>query len=509
MDGKEKEGNFKMESSAKRLLKAGFAKKEWKSLPPEVKKSISDKEAEKYADMEEMEIEKGIFEKTDYPATDLRLRFIKESPQLAMEETYFWIMSQLRLGFSYHHFLKVKDIFTASTQSSMFGSAQQRLGAQQDKASQYLAVIGKMVKELFQIVRELRILDERLKLYTDSEKGDIAAEVTLKGIWIDLVEGGSKNPASVYGMAHDVGFATLPDLFFDVRVKSSEEVDKKVEALDFNRKVKEVLKRKLKTYLLWKENTYKELQTKRKFTLRYLRQHYDAIKMYMEWVKPYLGQIKRMMMDAEKLDDANLVSAFEGSIIDVEFVAYKRDAGKFGDYIPCVVVSFNYRTTPSLNYHAEGYQRGPIHVGRVECTLRGYVWTKEQLEAYKKYREDEAFDVLTSIDSSLREAMDALGDSMKDYLKEAGEKFEPEESPKEEKKVKRESALSPFLAIFSGLGEIISAFTGGIELFSGSKSSKEDELKKEDQKKAAKKDVIGAMSNTYFNYKKSHGLLAW
>ena len=500
-----------MEGAAKRLLKAGFVKKgksaDWKKLNADQKKTLSDKDAEKYADIEEMEVENGIKENTDFPATKFRHRFARESSKLSMEESYFWIMSQLKQAHSFHHFIKVKDLFAASEQSSMFGNAQQRLAAQQDKASQFLAVIGKMVKELFQLVRELRILDERIKLYEDSNKGDVSAEVTLKGIWIDLVEGGSKNPASVYGMARDVGFATLPDLFFDITVKSSDEVDKRVEATDFNKKVKEVLKRKLKTYILWRENTYKEIFTKRKFTLRYMRQHYDAIRMYMEWVKPYLGQIKKMMMDTDRLNDASLVSAFEGSLIDVEFIAVKKDPN-YGNFRPCVVATFNYRTTPSLNYHAEAYQRGPIHVGRVECTLRGYAWTDEQIEAYRRYREEEAFEVLTSIDSSLKEAMDALGDSMKDYLREAGEKMEEEEKPKE-KKIRGESALSPFLSIFEGFGEILSAFTGGIGSVKGGGKSKEDAFKEETQKEEAIKDVQSKLAKTYENYKRAHSMLMW
>jgi hypothetical protein len=501
-----------MEGTAKRLLKAGFVKKdkekEWKKLTSEEKKSLSDKKAAEYADVEEMEVEKGITEPTDFPYTKFRHRFIRESTKLSMEETYFWIMSQIKQAGSFHHFIKIKDLFTASEQSSMFGNAQQRLSAQQDKASQYLAVIGKMVKELFQLVRELRILDERLKLYESSNKGDVASEVTLKGIWIDLVEGGSKNPASVYGMAREVGFATLPDLFFDVNVKNSDDVDKKVESTDFNKKVKEVLKRKLKTYILWKENTEKELFTKRKFTLTYMRQHYDAIRMYMEWVKPYLGQIKKMMMDTDKLNDANLVSAFEGSLIDVEFLAFKKSSKSTGKYCPCIIATFNYRTTPAMNYHAEGYQRGPIHMGKVECTLRGYVWTEEQIAAYKKYREDEAFEVLTSIDTSLKEAMDSLGNSMKDYLREAGEKMDAEEAPKAEK-IKQESILSPFFSIFSGLFEILSSFTGGFDFVKGGGKSKADAYEEENQKEKVADDVRGKLATTFINYKKAHSMLAW
>ena len=117
------------------------------------------------------------------------------------------------------------------------------------------------------------IIDERLELYNKSREGDLASEIALKGYWIDLVEGGAKNPASVYGMARELQFGTLPDLFFGAKIMKSNEVQKEVEALEFNKKVKEVLMRKLKTFIIWKEHTYKELNNRRNFNIKYLRQH--------------------------------------------------------------------------------------------------------------------------------------------------------------------------------------------------------------------------------------------
>ncbi len=52
----------------------------------------------------------------------------------------------------------------------MFGSNAQRLSIQQDRASQYLVQIGQLVKQLFPLVRELRIIDERLEMYNSWKK---------------------------------------------------------------------------------------------------------------------------------------------------------------------------------------------------------------------------------------------------------------------------------------------------------------------------------------------------
>ena len=78
--------------------------------------------------------------------------------------------------------------------------------------------MGKMIKDLFHLVREIRILDERLGYYKDRQdmekQGRDSAEITLKGIYVDMAEGGSKNQSSVFGMARELQFTSLPDLFF-------------------------------------------------------------------------------------------------------------------------------------------------------------------------------------------------------------------------------------------------------------------------------------------------------
>ncbi len=389
----------------------------------------------------------------------LRWRLVYEAYNQSIEDLYFRAIDYLQEEESFPLFDKITDIFAASEQSAFFGSAQQRLGLQQDKVSQFLATIGKMVKELFQLVRELRILDERLQIYYESyEHRDFPAEITLKGYWIDLVEGGAKNPASVYGMARELGFVTLPDLFFSAPPMGSSKVEEYVNKLEFNRKVLEVLMRKLKSYLVWKEQTYKELKSRRLFTLKYLRQHYDVIKMYMNWVKPYLRNIERLTMDQHKIDTAHLVSAFEGAMIEIEVLA-KRPAkagehGGHGGATAYAVYSlhFDYRARPEMKYVQEGYQRGPSHIGRTTFTIRAYAWTQKDLYNYKRFRAAEDFDMLASIDSSVKAAYSALGEDLEKYLREAGEETLPEfaREKKEEERPKLPGLLDPFLAMFRG-----------------------------------------------------------
>ncbi len=187
--------------------------------------------------------------KTGYPTPARRYRLHYEGYNVSIEEPYFWVLHYLRYFSGYPYIDKITDIFAAAENSAFFGASQQRLGLQQDKVSQFLATIGKMVRELFQLVRELRILDERLGYYTDSytkSRSSESAEITLKGIWVDMVEQGAKNPASVYGMAREVQFTTLPDLFFSTHPQKQEDVDDTVESERgaSNRKVRKDIKRK-------------------------------------------------------------------------------------------------------------------------------------------------------------------------------------------------------------------------------------------------------------------------
>ena len=365
-----------------------------------------------------------------------------------------------------------------------------------------------MVRELFQLVRELRILDERLSYYYDSfttSKSSESAEITLKGIWVDLVEQGAKNPASVYGMAREVQFTTLPDLFFSTHPKKQEDVDEVVERErgSFNRKVREVLKRKLRTFLAWKEHTFDEIKNRRKFTLKFLRQHYEVIRMYIQWVRPYLRNIQRLQLDQSKTETPDLLVAFETSMIEVELLARKKvkPADKINQ---CLLIHYLFRTRPEMSYSQE-YQKGPLHLGRVEVDFRAYGWTDEQIQNYKKMRAQEDFQLLGIIDASVKAAMEALGDELMRYLEEAGEEF----GPKVEKKVEKGHLFSPYTSIFKGFSELFGAAQKAKKVEKPKKETKTDIFKLKMARNTAETNVKDATWTIYHHFKKHHNMLNW
>jgi hypothetical protein len=499
-------------ASGKLLVEHGFIKKGSKDNYEFDKKrekyfhKFKDSPDENDADEEEVEetnLSSGNgYTKTGFPQPKKRYKFVKESFGESIEEVYFWILNHLQQDQGFMKVEKISDIFSASENSAFFGASQQRLGIQQDRAANFLRYINDMVKQLFQLLRELRIHDERLVLY-DNFKTSQAADNTLKGLFIDMAEGGAKNPGSVIGLATQVNFTVLPDLFMNSRSRRKEDVDKEVDDMEFNNQVKSILKRKLYAYFNWVEQTHKELKARKKFTLQYLRQHWNVIRMYLNWVRPYLRNTQKLSMNEGQLNSPYLVNAFETSMTEIEILAYKKENKGFH---PCILVTFEYRTKPIMA-NAQEYQRSPQHVGRVSVSLRAYAWSKDQIEAYKKMKNREDLEMLGLADQNVEAAMEALDEDLDHYLKEAGEAVAEERTPSQKPPEKKRfdwehSAVGPFVEMFKGFSDIFQAFTG-FDL-----TYKSPPKKSSDPSSAEKDALIGAFL-VYKFFKKSHGMMSW
>ncbi|MEK6934540.1 MAG: hypothetical protein AABW46_01550 [Nanoarchaeota archaeon] len=462
--------------------------------------------------------EKGVPEQLKY-------ELIIETMQGGVEGNYYWMQRFMRsknpsfgLGME---LIKVRDIFTAGEASSFWGNLEQRKGLQQDKVSQFLATIGKLIKDTFQIVREMHIIDERLRYYDDyhnwSKTRDEEAEsgvIALKGTWIDLVEGGSKNPASVYGLAQQVGFATLPDLFFTIHPSSANTIKKEVNTLKkvgINRKVREVLARKLKQFLEWKDRTEKEIRQRRIFVLKYLRMHFNNIKLYTTWIKPYLRAIKALQ-SGFSADTPEVSAAFESTELNLELIGYIKkyatmteegyeEPHEFKKYFPSLLLKFRHIAMPMMSYQKE-LQRGPIHAGRTEITIIPLVLTIKQMHDYKDLVERKDLEEVEDLIPSLHDSLSALGPELDKYLEEAGEEIRKEKKEDEESDLNLKNVVSPFTNVFKGVKEI----------FSSKKSEKGEEKiskKQEDVEKAAAKSIASRRAFTIYDvYKKAHGMLA-
>ncbi len=384
-----------------------------------------------------------------------------------VEKWYFWILDFLKENLFFTDVDKISDVYTATEASDFWATIEQRKQAQADKASQYLATIGNMTKNLFQLLRELRIMDERLDYYKGVSNGVHASDIALKGIWIDLVEGGAQKPTSIYGMATQVGFTTLPDYFFELFVKPIKnekgdvDIDKTLASVDkivgglkeegLNRKMREVLSRKLQEYIAWRERTRKEMTVGKKFKLRYLRQHFHTIRLYMSWARPYLQNVTRLNMPISEESDrtawTETLRASEGAVIDVELFAVKPKKTTplahevtdklFEFYFPCQRIIFHYRTKPEMLYRQE-WQKGAVHVGFTEISFQSTAMSKEEIDKYKKRQVEDDIELL----KHLNLALVALEDELINYLKEADDEWAKEMEEAKKKEGLKPNALS-------------------------------------------------------------------
>lgn len=512
-------------SAAQLLVKFGFIKPEFKEfykyddkkkcyvlkVQKEGLKEYDASHADEETD-EEANLNNNEYIKTGWPKPSKRHRLVHEAFNMSLEELYFWTLNHMRQDVGFHQVIKVTDTFSASENSAFFGQSAQRLSIQEDRASSFMRGISELVKTLFQIVRELRIIDERLDVYKDWRKSK-SADSTLKGFFSDFAEnkGGQMQPGSIYHLANQVGYAVLPDLFFNTIIYDKDDIDKVVDKLDFNPNVKSVLKRKLYQFVIWVDKTEKELVARKKFQIKYLRQHYLTIKMYMSWVKPYLKHIRRLTMSEEQLDSAFLISSFETSATEVEIISYQEQ--KPGKVCPVVLMTYYFTTRPVLQYNQE-YNRGPVHIGRGIWTIRSYGWTMDQIKMYVAMKDREDRELLGLVDDQLKAAMEMLGEDLDKYLKEAEGELEAEKekgiAPGAKEKITPlqgdSNVFEPFIGIFKGFGEIGKTFVPA-NFFPG--KPKGPSAPSKDDIKKAEGTAAKSMWMVYKNYKKSHGLLSW
>ncbi|MDP4012862.1 MAG: hypothetical protein Q8R00_04635 [Candidatus Nanoarchaeia archaeon] len=429
-----------------------------------------------------------------------------ETPQQGVEPYYFWILNMLqksgRYGLNFSRIEKIKDIFSASETSAYWGDVEARRAIQQDRFEKYMTTIGGMTKSLIQMLRDLRILEERLSFYQEDARNIDSATVALKTIWTDLVEG--KSPTSVFALAGQPGYVTLPDLFFSTHPKTVDEVERivgsreKQEGLQLNERVKSVLKQKLTKFLLWKEKTFKELEQRWRFQLKYLQQHVQVIKLYLNWLRPYLNNIKTLQTASSSR--AELVKAFDTSMMDLEILAIggpKPKEGSIDNFKEVIRIKFEFTAVPQIAYQ-EGSSRGAIHLGKTIITIEGTVANEKQIEDYKKDQDEEDLKILTTVDESL----EAMKDELDYYLKKAEELNKKEKQPEPEtKKEKSEPFFEPFTAIWNGFKDIFGK---------GEKKKTETILTTKEEKESLKNAVGASQGKSYalyYVFKKSHGMI--
>ncbi|MBS3170548.1 hypothetical protein J4223_02105 [Candidatus Woesearchaeota archaeon] len=412
--------------------------------------------------------------------------------------------------------IKLKDVFDASVSSAFHGNVGSKISAIQQQVSSYLTQIGQLTKTIFPMVREIRMMDERREYYNKSlsaNKDDPEArqnEITLKSMWVEIVEQGMQNPNSVYSLATKLGFVTLPDLFFGINPhgktidEQQKNLTKVMDAMQkehqFTQKLRDILTKKLVQYYTWKLKTHSEMEHTWKFRIKNLKQHYNVIRLYVSWLKPLMTSLKALQMKTN-IYESSLVSSFESSKLELELLGVTK-RGKY--YNSCVLIRITQVTRPELTY-TQGGQKQVQHSGEVKIEIEPYVATDFDIDYYKEECDKDILKTVygQNIDFSVdvEEVLKSLGSDVEKYLEEAeqGKKENKEEEKKKE--IVGQSLFEPFTSL-AGAYKMFFPFLNKEE-----KKEREIGFDKEEEKKELTKKASDHAWLVYDVFKKMNGLM--
>ncbi len=432
---------------------------------------------------------------------------IYDSLSEGLEPIYFWILDLMNDSSPSGFGLEVRkgpEDFEASVTSGYFGEIGQRASLMQQKAMEYLGVINNIIKSILNIIYDLKEFEIRLKPYDDLKNENLSKEekqnalYALKGVWMDQVDS-RKGRGSINLLVQDLQFVTLRDAFFVAN--TAEEADN----LDLNARVKNILKRKLAEFNAWKDFSEKEIRKRYEIEKIYLKSQVGTLKLYANWLKPYLIAAQRLKMRStseKSITNPNIVNSFSNMEIEIKLYGKKyiepkeihesyKDIELAKKYYIVVEVVMKFRSVPSALSGQGG--RHYVHGGRVDMTFNAFAFDNIDLEAVESV---ELYEDLELIDNYVGSSLKQLQEEIDHYLKEPVKE--------ESKKKKTKSSIeNPFKGLFEGFKEIYTPIKESI-LPKGKGSS----IAYEELEKITKDKAKDTAYRIYSLYKLTHGMIA-
>ena len=331
-----------------------------------------------------------------------------------LEPVYFWTLDFMRgttpSGIGYE-VSKVEEEFEASAGGSYFGELGARASAMQDRAMAILRQVNGVIKEIINLIYDLKEYEMRLGVYDhadpkkekDSNKR-ISAEHSLKSIWMDQVDV-KTGLGSINNLTRgDLQFVTLRDAF--IQAKSIKDADK----MDLNKRVRILLKKKLEEYFNWRGISEDELRKRFSIEKNYLKSQIDSLKLYTKWARPYLRAAQKLGMKEfdSRLSNPDIVAAFNNMQMELSLLGKKEvkpdsDRKFKNKYYACILVNFTYRTAPQAVRSGQGGTHY-AHVGVIDVYFRAYAFTDKELEKVQRVEVYEDMDLVENLtDVSLKD----------------------------------------------------------------------------------------------------------
>lgn len=431
------------------------------------------------------------------PIAEFRLNY--DSMNEGLEPLYYWILDFMRdpppggLGLDV---FKGEEKAGAGATSAYFGETGQRVSLMQQKASEYLGAINQVVKSIINLMYDLKEFEVRIKNYDDldsnNEETRKYASQALKGVWMDQVDI-KKGRGSINMLAQELSFVTLRDAFF--AVEKIEEAEK----LDLNTRVKNILGKKLKEYLDWKELSEKEIRRRYNIEKAYLKSQIGTVKLYASWVKPYLKAAQKLKM--HEFNTPDIVENFSNMQMELE-VFGKKDIKKESVHesydkfsldtkiYAVVYVKLTFRAVPNVMQGQGG--RHYVQNGRADVEFKCYAMDEKELQALESR---ELYEDMNLVE-------EWVGTSLDEIMKEADKYLNQEEIPDVEK-ILKQKLENPLKGTLKGFSEVLGPL-GGIVKKKGRKASG---VVYEEVMKAAGSKSENLCFTIYNVYKKTHGML--
>ncbi len=482
----------------------------------EIKKELQKKEDKKefLKDFIENEDYKDIKKDLNKELAEISLKNPKISYSLVydslsegLEPIYFWVLDFMREsapGGLNLDVWKGPEEFEASVTSGYFGEIGQRASLMQQKAMEYLGAVNNVIKSILNLIYDLKEFEIKLGPYDklnnkdETEEGKRNAFHSLKGIWMDQVDA-RKGRGSINLLAQDLQFVTLRDAFFYVTDPE------KIKEIDLNERVKNILRRKIEEFNEWKIYSEKEIRKRYEVEKSYLKSQAATLKLYVNWLKPYLIAAQKLRMKGDKaksLTNPNIVNSFSNMEIEIKLYGKKEikpsavhksfeDLELSRKYYAMIEVAMNFRSVPSAVSGQGG--RHYIHGGRTDIAINAFCVDNIELEAIESA---ELFEDLELIDSFIGTTLKELQEDIEKYTKD---------QPKESKEVRQKKKLKmPFGSIIEGFNEIYNPVK---ETF-GIKKKKGPSFVYKDLEKTTEGQAKSTAHILYNVYKATHGMIS-
>ena len=430
-------------------------------------------------------------------------KIIYDSLGEGLEPIYYWLVDYMSdsgpggLGLDVK---KGEEWIDASVGGGYFGEIGQRSTLMQQKAMEYLGAINQVIKSILNLIYDLREFDIKLKAYDQSNSEDAKERregmISLKGVWMDQVDA-RKGRGSINLLAQDLQFATLRDAFFYV------DDTKSVEKLDLNLRVRNILTRKLQEFDAWYKFSEKEIRKRFEIEKTYLRSQYGTLKLYANWIKPYLlaaQKLKVQKTDLNSLMKPNVVNAFSNMEMEIKLYGKKEvkpenvheslsNVKLDKKYYAVIEITTNFRSVPSALSGQGG--RHYIHGGRTTIGIKGYVMDDVEVGVLESHE--------------LYEDMDLIDDYVGNSLKQLQDEVDEFLIPKVQVEVKKEKPKildNPFKGVIRGFKEALTPLVG-----SSGKGKIVPKFIYDDVEKVTKETAVSLANRIYSIYKKTHGMI--